>query len=46
MRVQEDWMKKPTTLSLAKLLLANPWGFIIPVITGVASSIAGVVIVS
>ncbi|WP_394182333.1 amino acid ABC transporter ATP-binding/permease protein [Marinomonas posidonica] len=35
-------MKKPNALSLAKLLLANPWGFIIPVITGVASSIAGV----
>ncbi|KZN13598.1 amino acid ABC transporter ATP-binding/permease protein [Marinomonas sp. TW1] len=35
-------MKKPTTLSLAKLLLANPWGFIVPVMTGVVSSVAGV----
>ncbi|BFM51316.1 ATP-binding cassette domain-containing protein [Marinomonas sp. THO17] len=29
-------------LSLAKLLLANPWGFLVPVLTGVASSVAGV----
>ncbi len=35
-------VKKTSTLSLKKLLLANPWGFVIPVILGVVASLAGV----
>lgn len=34
--------KKTAKLSLKRLLLANPWGFIIPVITGIAATLAGV----
>lgn len=34
--------KKTAKLSLKGLLLANPWGFIIPVITGIAATLAGV----
>lgn len=34
--------KKTAKLSLRQLLLANPWGFIIPVVTGVAATLAGV----
>ncbi len=35
-------MNKSSKLTLRGLLLANPWGFIIPVLTGVAASVAGV----
>ncbi|GAA0244964.1 amino acid ABC transporter ATP-binding/permease protein [Marinomonas primoryensis] len=35
-------VKKTSTLSLKKLLLANPWGFVIPVILGVVASLASV----
>lgn len=34
--------KKTAKLSLKRLLLANPWGFIIPVMTGIAATLAGV----
>ncbi|WP_249344535.1 ATP-binding cassette domain-containing protein [Marinomonas sp. CT5] len=34
--------KKTAKLSLKRLLLANPWGFVIPVITGIAATLAGV----
>jgi ATP-binding cassette subfamily C protein CydC len=33
---------KTTQLSLKRLLLANPWGFIVPVLTGLSASLAGV----
>lgn len=35
-------MKKTTKLSLKQLLLANPWGFVIPVVLGVIASLSGV----
>lgn len=34
--------KKTAKLSLKQLLLANPWGFVIPLLTGVAATLAGV----
>ena len=34
--------KKTAKLSLKRLLLANPWGFVIPLLTGVAATLAGV----
>lgn len=34
--------KKTAKLSLKCLLLANPWGFVIPLLTGVAATLAGV----
>ena len=34
--------KKTAKLSLKQLLLANPWGFVIPMLTGVAATLAGV----
>lgn len=34
--------KKTTKLSLKRLLLANPWGFVIPLLTGVAATLAGI----
>ncbi|RCX03511.1 amino acid ABC transporter ATP-binding/permease protein [Marinomonas foliarum] len=36
------YAKKTTKLSLKRLLLANPWGFVIPLLTGVAATLAGV----
>lgn len=35
-------MNNVPKLSLKRLLLANPWGFIIPVVTGMAATLAGV----
>ncbi|WP_137170137.1 amino acid ABC transporter ATP-binding/permease protein [Marinomonas sp. FW-1] len=35
-------VKKTAKLSLKRLLLANPWGFVIPLLTGIAATLAGV----
>ena len=35
-------MNNVSKLSLKRLLLANPWGFVIPVVTGMAATLAGV----
>lgn len=40
--MKQQTTQNSTKLSLRKLLLANPWSFMIPVLVGIAASLAGV----